>query len=56
MRVYRLDDKLYDNDIYDYLCDRGIPRSGQKWELLLEIRIWNFIAKIVNYLRRNNVR
>lgn len=42
------------NDIRDYLVDRGVPRSGQKWEIRLEIRLWNFIANVVNKFRRNS--
>jgi hypothetical protein len=42
--------KIYsgENAHYNYLCDRGISCSGTKRELDLEIRIWNFIAKIIN--------
>jgi len=39
---------------YEYLCDRGVSRSGTKGELLFEMRVWNFIARIVNKLKLLN--
>ena len=47
--------KIYDtNDIYYYLVDRGVSCSGQIWEIKLEIRLWNFIANIVNKIKKVN--
>lgn len=37
---------------YDYLCDRGVSRGGTKGELFVEMRLWNFIARIVNRLTK----
>jgi hypothetical protein len=47
--------KLYkgENAHFEYLSDRGVYASGCKGELDFEIRVWNFIAKLINYLWKN---
>ena len=43
--------EIYKNR-WEYLKDRGVSRSGSQWELDLEIRMWNFIARIVNLIKK----
>jgi hypothetical protein len=47
--------KIYDveEDRWQYLVDRGVSCSGPLRELKLEIRIWNFIAKIINKFKKS---
>jgi len=35
---------------HDYLSDMGFSRSGTQLGLLVEMKLWNFIARIVNFL------
>jgi len=44
--------KTYDikKEHCEYLRDRGGSCSGQIWELELEMKIWNFIATIINFI------
>jgi len=56
MKIYNTNTDEYGCviDAYDYLCDRGVPRSGSKWEIKMEMKIWNFIAKTVNKVSQRN--
>ena len=49
MKIYNteLDEYGWAIDSSDYIMDKQIP-SGFKWEIYLEMKIWNFIARIVN--------
>jgi len=33
---------------YEFLCDGYGSHSGWRWSTLLEMKIWNFIARIIN--------
>lgn len=35
---------------YEFLCDGLGSHSGWRWSAMLEMKLWNFIAKIVNLL------
>ncbi len=43
MKIYTGKDAFY-----EYLCDKKVARSGQMWELKLEVTIHNAIARVVN--------
>lgn len=54
MKIYNTAKNKYGLVIgaYDYLVDRGISMSGTKKELEIEIKLWNFVAKIINKLNK----
>ena len=51
MKIYntKLDKYGWPIDSSDYIKDLMIP-SGCKWEIKLEMKIWNFIARMVNFV------
>lgn len=54
MRIYDTtkDEYGYPLEIRDYLVDRGMSTSGTKAGILMEIRVWNFVARIINRLKQ----
>ena len=56
MKIYNTKKDKYGWPIdgYKYLKDRGVSRAGGKVELLVEMRVWNVVAGIVNSLKNLN--
>lgn len=54
MKIYntKKDKDGWPIDAYEYLKDRGVSRSGGKVELLVEMRVWDAVAGIVNSLKK----
>ena len=52
MKVYntKLDIYGWATESSDFIRDKRIP-SGTKGEVLLEMKLWNFIARIVNKIK-----
>ncbi len=53
MRIYKTEKNEYGwpVDSHKYLSDRGVSCSGTKFDLWFEMSIWNFVARIVNFIR-----
>ena len=53
MKIYstKLDNFGYPIDNYRFLCDTRLLFSGTKLELKLTMKLWNFIARIVNLVK-----
>lgn len=54
MKIYNtiLDKYGYPIDHYNFLCDGLGSPSGWKWSIRFEMNVWNFIAQIINFVKR----
>jgi hypothetical protein len=52
MKIYNinLDEYGWPIEFYRFLCDGHGSHSGWKWSALLEMKLWNFIARIINWI------
>lgn len=54
MKIYntRNDKYGWPVDQYEFLRDGLGSHSGWRWSVKLEMKIWNFIAIVVNFVKR----